>query len=50
MSLELPTPIAAYVAANARLNADGMLKPFAADAVLLDNGACLLYTSPSPRD
>ncbi|WP_061021961.1 nuclear transport factor 2 family protein [Bradyrhizobium sp. CCH5-F6] len=41
MSLELPTPIAAYVAANARLNADGMLKPFAADAVLLDNGAVL---------
>jgi ketosteroid isomerase-like protein len=39
MSLELPTPIAAYVAANARLDADGMLKPFAADAVLLDNGA-----------
>lgn len=41
MSLELPTPIAAYVAANARLDADGMLKPFAADAVLVDNGAVL---------
>ena len=41
MSLELPTPIAAYVAANARLDADGMLKPFAADAVLLDKGAVL---------
>lgn len=41
MSLELPTPIAAYVAANARLDADGMLKPFTADAVLLDNGAVL---------
>ncbi len=41
MSLELPTPIAAYVAANARLDADGMLKLFAADAVLLDNGAVL---------
>lgn len=41
MSLELPTPIAAYVAANARLDAGGMLKPFAADAVLLDNGAVL---------
>lgn len=39
MSLDLPSPIAAYVAANAQLNVDGMLKPFAADAVLLDNGA-----------
>ena len=39
MSLELPSPIAAYVAANARLDADAMLQPFAADAVLLDNGA-----------
>jgi len=39
MSLQLPPPIAAYVAANARLDADGMLKPFAADAVLLDIGA-----------
>ncbi|WP_428031414.1 nuclear transport factor 2 family protein [Ancylobacter sp.] len=39
MSLELPTPIAAYVAANARLDVDDMLKPFAADAVLRDNGA-----------
>ena len=41
MTLELPPPIAAYVAANARLDADGMLKPFAADAVLLDNRAVL---------
>ena len=39
MSLDLPRPIAAYVAANARLDADGMLKPFAADAVLRDIGA-----------
>lgn len=39
MSLQLPPLIAAYVAANACLDADGMLKPFAADAVLLDNGA-----------
>lgn len=39
MSLELPLPIAAYVAANARLDVDGMLPPFAADAVLRDNGA-----------
>ena len=41
MTLELPLPIAAYVAANARLDAAGMLEPFAADAVLLDNGAVL---------
>lgn len=39
MSLDLPSPIAAYVAANARLDADAMLQAFAADAVLLDNGA-----------
>ncbi|RYG18052.1 MAG: nuclear transport factor 2 family protein [Caulobacteraceae bacterium] len=38
MSIELPSPIADYVAANARLDLDGMVKPFAADAVLLDNG------------
>jgi hypothetical protein len=38
MSLELPSPIADYVAANARLDLDGMINPFAADAVLLDNG------------
>lgn len=38
MTPELPKPIAAYVDANARLDADGMLKPFAADAVVLDNG------------
>jgi hypothetical protein len=31
-------PIAAYVEANARLDVDGMLAPFAADAVLIDNG------------
>lgn len=41
MSLELPSPIAAYVAANARLDVDGMLRPFTADAVLRDNGAVL---------
>ena len=39
MTLELPSPVAAYVAANARLDVDGMLAPFAADAVLRDNGA-----------
>jgi ketosteroid isomerase-like protein len=38
MAPALPKPVAAYVEANARLDVDGMLKPFAADAVLLDNG------------
>ncbi|MBA4762057.1 nuclear transport factor 2 family protein [Sphingomonas sp.] len=38
MPIELPPPIAAYVAANARLDLDGMLKPFAHDAVFIDNG------------
>lgn len=38
MSIELPKPIADYVEANAQLDVDGMLTPFAADAVLLDNG------------
>jgi ketosteroid isomerase-like protein len=38
MRIELPKPIADYVDANARLDAGGMLKPFAADAILLDNG------------
>lgn len=38
MPLELPSPIADYVAANARLDLEGMLTPFANDAVLLDNG------------
>jgi len=36
MSPKLPPPIAAYVAANARLDADGMLAAFAADAVVFD--------------
>lgn len=39
MPLELPSPIAAYVAANAQRDVDGMLQPFAADAVVRDNGA-----------
>ena len=34
----LPKPIADYIEANARLDVDGMLKPFAADAVLFDIG------------
>lgn len=38
MTPALPKPIAAYVEANARLDVNAMLKPFAADAVLLDNG------------
>lgn len=38
MTLDLPSPIAAYVAANARLDVEAMLAPFAADAVLQDNG------------
>ena len=38
MTPALPKPIADYVEANAQLNVDGMLKPFAADVVVLDNG------------
>ncbi|MBL9102609.1 MAG: nuclear transport factor 2 family protein [Myxococcales bacterium] len=38
MTPALPKPIAEYVEANARLDVDGMLKPFAADALVLDNG------------
>ena len=38
MPLELPSPIADYVAANARLDLEGMITPFAKDAVLMDNG------------
>ena len=38
MAPALPKPIAAYVEANAQLDVDGMLKPFAADAVLSDIG------------
>lgn len=38
MSPQLPTPIADFVAANARLDVDGMLKPFTTDTVVLDNG------------
>lgn len=34
----LSKPIADYIEANARLDVDSMLKPFAADAVVLDNG------------
>ncbi|WP_066798670.1 nuclear transport factor 2 family protein [Sphingomonas soli] len=38
MSLNLPKPIADYVEANARLDIDGMLRPFHPDAVFIDNG------------
>ncbi|WP_442678291.1 nuclear transport factor 2 family protein [Sphingomonas sp. ASY06-1R] len=38
MSMDLPKPIADYVAANARLDIDGMVKPFQPDAVFIDNG------------
>ncbi len=38
MSLNLPKPIADYVKANARLDLDGMMKPFLQDAVFIDNG------------
>ena len=38
MSIQLPRPIADYVEANAQLDADRMLKPFAVDAVLVDMG------------
>ena len=39
MTPSLPQPIADFVAANAQLDVDGMLKPFAADAVVLADGA-----------
>lgn len=38
MSPQLPSPIADYVAANARLDVEAMLQPFAPDAVFRDNG------------
>lgn len=38
MPMDLPKPIADYVEANARLDVDGMLKPFLKDAVFIDNG------------
>ncbi len=34
----LPKPIADYIEANARLDVDAMLKPFAADAIIIDVG------------
>jgi ketosteroid isomerase-like protein len=38
MPIDLPKPIADFVQANARLDVDGMVKPFTPDAVILDNG------------
>jgi ketosteroid isomerase-like protein len=38
MPIELPKPIADYVAANARLDVNAMLGPFTRNAVILDNG------------
>lgn len=38
MTPALPKPIADFVEANAQLDVDGMLKPFVADCVVLDNG------------
>lgn len=36
--MNLPKPIADYIAANAQLDIDAMLAPFRADAVFTDNG------------
>ncbi|WP_349319884.1 nuclear transport factor 2 family protein [Asticcacaulis sp. MM231] len=36
--IDLPKPIADYVDANARLDAEGMLKSFTTDAVVKDDG------------
>ncbi|MCJ8144091.1 nuclear transport factor 2 family protein [Ancylobacter sp. A5.8] len=38
MPINLPKPVADYIEANARLDIDGMLKPFLCDAVFIDNG------------
>lgn len=38
MTPPLPKPIADYVAANARLDLNGMLQPFAPDAFVRDDG------------
>lgn len=38
MTIELPKPIADYVAANARLDLEGMVQPFAPDAIVDDAG------------
>lgn len=38
MSMNLHRPIAGYIEAGARLDLEGMLKPFRPDAVFIDNG------------
>ncbi len=38
MSMNLPKPIAEFIAANARLDMDGMMQPFLPDAIFIDNG------------
>jgi len=38
MSLILAKPIADFIDANARLDIEGMMKPFSPDAVFIDNG------------
>ena len=38
MLIDLPKPIADFITANARLDLDGMVKPFTPDVVILDNG------------
>lgn len=42
MNTNLPFPITAYVEANARLDTEGMLAPFAPGAVVHDEGAELV--------
>lgn len=38
MTPQLPSPLANYVEANARLDLDGMINNFATDAIFMDNG------------
>ena len=38
MTQALPKPIADFIEANVQLDVDGMLRPFAADTIVLDNG------------
>ncbi|ONF97295.1 nuclear transport factor 2 family protein [Sphingomonas jeddahensis] len=38
MLIDLPKPVADFITANARLDLDGMVAPFAPDAIILDNG------------
>ncbi|MEB2848477.1 nuclear transport factor 2 family protein [Rhizobiales bacterium RZME27] len=38
MTQALPKPIADFIEANAKLDVDGMLRPFTGDTIVLDNG------------